>query len=185
MKATFFPSAAKFRAWLARHHATAKELQVGFYKKSAGQAGLTYKEAVDEALCFGWIDGVMHKIDAERYRLRFTPRKPGSNWSNVNVANVARLTAARRMRAAGLAAFAARTAKKTGIYSFEAKAPAVFGVTDEKTFRANKPAWTFFQAQAPWWRRKVTWWVVHAKQDATRARRLATLIAACAAGRRI
>jgi len=183
MKPTFFSSAADFRAWLEQCHATAKELQIGFYKKSAGKSGLTYKEAVDEALCFGWIDGVVHTIDATRYRQRYTPRKPGSNWSNVNVANVARLTAAGRMHPAGLAAFAARTAAKTGIYAFEKK-PQKFPPAYEKEFRAHPKAWAFFTGQAPWYQRLAIHKVVNPKQQATRERWLARLIAASAAGRR-
>jgi uncharacterized protein YdeI (YjbR/CyaY-like superfamily) len=181
----FFPSAAAFRAWLEKHHASTPELIVGFYKKSSGRAGLTYPEAIDEALCFGWIDGIVRKLDDERYSHRFTPRKTGSIWSNVNVRHVARLTAAGRMHAAGLAAFAARSAAKTGIYSFEAKVAATLPPAFEKKLRANQKAWAFFNAQAPWYQRKVTWWVVKAKQEETRARRLAKLIAGSAAGRQV
>ncbi len=121
MKVFHFSSAIEFRRWLEINHATVTELQVGFYKKNSDQGGLTYQEAVNEALCFGWIDGVIRKIDAGSYTRRFTPRKSGSIWSNVNVAHVARLTALGKMRPAGLRAFAARTAGKTGIYSFEQK----------------------------------------------------------------
>jgi len=181
---THFDSAADFRRWLAQHHADTAELLVGFYKTSAHRSGLTYAAALDEALCFGWIDGLRKNFDAESYTIRFTPRKTRSIWSNVNVAHVARLTAGGRMRPAGLAAFAARTAERTGIYSFE-KAPAKLSPADERTFRANKSAWSFFAAQAPWYRRAAIHKIVSPKQEATRRRWLARVMADSAAGRRI
>ena len=184
MNVSHFASAAAFRHWLARHHATATELHVGFYKKSSDRGGLTYSEAVDEALCFGWIDGVVRKLGADTYTHRFTPRKPRSIWSNVNVGHVARLTAAGRMHAAGLAAFAARTASKTGIYSFETRAKKLPPAC-EKKFRANRKAWTFFTAQAPWYQRLAIHKIVSPKQEPTRERWLARVIAASAAGRRL
>ena len=184
MSVVHFASAADFRHWLERYHATATELHVGFYKKPSGRGGLTYHEAVDEALCFGWIDGVVRKLDADTYTHRFTPRQPGSVWSNINVGHVARLTAAGRMHAAGLAAFAARTAGKTGIYSFEAPAkklpPAL-----EKKFRASRKAWAFFTAQAPWYQRLAIHKIVSPRQESTRARWLARIMADSAAGRRL
>ncbi len=137
----FFASAAEFRRWLEKNHATTRELQVGFYKKSSGRGGLSYPEAVDEALCFGWIDGILRKLDDERYTHRFTPRRPGSIWSNVNVGHVERLRAAGRMHAAGLAAFAARSAAKTGIYSFE-QGTQILPSAYEKQFRAHARAWS-------------------------------------------
>jgi uncharacterized protein YdeI (YjbR/CyaY-like superfamily) len=184
MKVVHFASAADFRRWLEKNHATATEFQVGFYKKASGRGGLSYKEAVDEALCFGWIDGIVRKIDADSFTHRFTPRRSGSIWSNVNVAHVARLTAAGKMHAAGHAAFAARSAARTGIYSFEKdaqKLPPAF----EKKFRANAPAWTFFRAQAPWYQRLIVHKIVGAKQEATRLRWLERAIADSAAGRRV
>lgn len=184
MNVTHFASAAEFRAWLEKNHATATELQVGFYKKDSGRGGLTHPQSVDEALCFGWIDGLVRKIDADTYTHRFTPRQPGSTWSNVNVRHVARLTAAGKMRAAGLAAFAARTAAKTGIYAFE-KRPPKLPPACEKKFRAHQQAWAFFTAQAPWYRRLAIHKIVSPKQPATRARWLARLIAGSAAGRRL
>lgn len=182
---TFFATAAEFRRWLEKHHAKATELHVGFYKKSAGKPGMTYKESVDEALCFGWIDGVVRKLDEERFTHRFTPRRPGSIWSNVNVGHVARLTTAGRMHAAGLAAFAARRADRTGIYAFEAKQPAPLSPALARQIRANPAAWKFFSAQAPWYQRKVAFWLARAKQPATQARRLARLIAEAEAGRQV
>jgi len=184
MTVVHFNSAADFRRWLERHHATARELQVGFYKKASGRGGLAYKEAVDEALCFGWIDGIVRKLDAHSYTLRFTPRKPGSSWSNVNVRNVARLSAAGRMSAAGLAAFAARTAERTGVASYE-KRPQKLPAAYEKEFRTNRQAWTFFTAQAPWYQRLIIHKIVSAKQETTRLRWLDRAIVESAAGRRI
>lgn len=181
---TFFATAAEFRRWLEKNHATAKELWVGYYKKASGRSGMTYPEAVDEALCFGWIDGLTKTIDADSYMQRFTPRKPGSNWSNINVRHIARLKAAGKMHPTGLAAFAARDKKKTGVYAFENR-PQAFPPAMEKVFRANKKAWTFWEAQPPGYRRILIWWVISAKQAETRDRRLAKLIAESAAGKRM
>ncbi len=181
----FFADAAAFRAWLEVHHATTAELHVGFYKKSSGRAGLTYPEAVDEALCYGWIDGVMKSLGPVSYRHRFTPRKPTSIWSNVNVGHVARLTAAGKMAPAGLAAFAARRASKTGVYVFESKAPLRLPAAFSRRFRAHAAAWKFFSAQAPWYRRQILHKIVRSKQAATRERWLERAIAASAAGRRL
>lgn len=185
MKVVHFASGAAFRRWLMANHATAMELHVGFYNKSAARAGLTYQEAVDEALCFGWIDGIVRKIDAERHTRRFTPRKPGSIWSNVNVAHVARLTAAGKMHAAGLAAFATRTAAKTGIYAFEQKGTQTLPPAFAKKFQAHAKAWTFFTAQAPWYQRLIIHKIVSAKQEATRLRWLDRAIAYSAASQRV
>jgi len=184
MKVVHFASAVDFRRWLEQNHATATELQVGFYKKASGRDGLTYREAVDEMLCFGWIDGVVRTIDADSFTHRITPRKPGSIWSNVNVAHVARLTKAGKMHAAGLAAFAARSAARTGIYSFENSAKKL-PASLEKKFRANAKAWAFFSAQAPWYQRMITHKIVSAKQEATRLRWLERAMIASAAGRRV
>ncbi len=183
-KPRFFSTAAAFRTWLEQNHATASELWVGYYKKASGRVALTYREAVDEALCFGWIDGLAKSIDADRYMQRFTPRRPGSNWSLVNLRNVARLKSAGRMHPAGLAAFAARIENKTGVYSFENR-PEKLPPSLERSFRAHPAAWTFFSAQPPGYRRTAIWWIVSAKQEATRQRRLAQLIATSAARRRL
>ena len=185
MAPTFFASAAEFRQWLEQRHTTAREILLGFHKKSAARPGLSYAEALEEALCFGWIDGVRKNRDATSYTIRFTPRKAGSIWSNVNVAHVARLTALGRMQPAGLAAFAARSEAKTGVYSFEADRPKAFSPAFAKRFRADAAAWASFCRQPAWYRRKATWWVMSAKQPATRERRLERLIAAMAAGRQI
>jgi uncharacterized protein YdeI (YjbR/CyaY-like superfamily) len=184
MKPVHFATAADFRAWLESHHAAAKELLVAFHKKDSGRGGLTYPEALDEALCFGWIDGVRRRLDDERYTIRFTPRKPGSIWSNINVRHAERLIACKRMQPAGRAAFAARDAKKTGIYSFEnrvKKLPPAF----EQQFRANPKAWTFFRSQAPSYQRTAIFVTLQPKQAATRQRWLERLIADSAAGRRL
>lgn len=185
MTPRFFKSAADFRAWLEKNHATATELWVGLYKKHAAHCGLIYPDAVLEALCFGWIDGVMRRLDDDAIVQRFTPRKPGSTWSNINVAHVERLTREGRMAPAGLAAFAARSAAKTGLYSFERTQPAEFPFALLRRFKANRAAWKFFSAQPPGYRRVATHHVVSAKQEATRLRRLEKLIAASAAGQRL
>lgn len=185
MSAIFFATAAEFRRWLLANHACVPELQVGFYKKGATRTGLTYREAVEEALCFGWIDGQVRRIDEQRYQHRFTPRRPGSTWSNVNVAHVERLIAAGRMHAAGLAAFHARLPAKTGVYAFERTATPVLPPAMARRFRAAKAAWAFFQAQPPGYRRLALHKVVSPKQAATRERWLARLIAASAAGQRL
>ncbi len=181
---TFFAGPAEFRTWLEQHHATAAELWVGFFRKDSDRRGLTYPEALDEALCFGWIDGVRRKTGLATYTNRFTPRQPGSIWSNVNVRHVARLSAAGRMHAAGLAAFSRRSAAKTGVYSFENR-PQKFPAALERIFRARRAAWIFWQAQPPGYRRLSVWFVVSAKRDETRRRRLARLIADSTAGRRL
>lgn len=185
MKPVFFRTLSDFRNWLEKNHAVVPELWVGFYKKASGKIAMTYQEAVLEALCFGWIDGVMNRLDADSYMHRFTPRKPRSIWSRINVAHAERLIAAGKMHAAGMAAFAARDVAKTGGYAFERKTPPKLTAEQEKQFRTNAAAWRFFSAQAPWYRRTAIHLVVSAKQEATRARRLAQLIADSAAGRRI
>ena len=169
---TFFPTPADFRAWLEAHHETEKELLVGFYKKGSGKPSITWPESVDEALCFGWIDGVRRSRDEESYTIRFTPRKPASTWSAVNVARVEELTRLGRMRPAGLAAFEKRSEAKTGTYAYEQKEGAQLEKAEEKQLRANKAAWEFFQAQPPWYRRTAIWRVVSAKKEETRTRRL-------------
>ena len=183
MNVVHFHAADEFRAWLTVNHATVTELQVGFYKKDSGRSGMTYKEAVDEALCFGWIDGIIRKIDAESFNHRFTPRKSGSIWSNLNVGHVERLTKAGKMHPAGTRAFEARQAAKVGIYSFEQKTPRVLSPASLKRFQANKRAWKFFSAQPPSYQRKIIHWIVGGKQESTRDRRLAGAIVTFAAGR--
>jgi uncharacterized protein YdeI (YjbR/CyaY-like superfamily) len=176
VKPTFFERPEDFRAWLGEHHDTARELWVGFRKKGSGQPSITWPEAVDEALCFGWIDGIRKSIDETSYANRFTPRKRTSNWSAINVARVTELTKQGRMRPAGLAAFEERTERKTGVYSYENRHQARLDDDAERTFRANEAVWAFFQSQPPSYRQTAIFWVVSAKREETRARRLATLI---------
>jgi uncharacterized protein YdeI (YjbR/CyaY-like superfamily) len=185
MKPVLFPTPAQFRAWLECHHARATELWIGFYKKKSGKVAMTYEQAVDEALCFGWIDGIIRRIDDESYMHRFSPRKPKSIWSNVNVGHVARLTAAGRMHAAGLAAFAARDPSKTGVYAFETARPPSLPPALARQFRAERAAWNFFKSQAPSYQRVALHYIVSAKQAATRQRRLARVIAFSAEGKRL
>jgi uncharacterized protein YdeI (YjbR/CyaY-like superfamily) len=184
VKALYFRDAAEFRRWLAAHHATERELLVGFYKKASGTPGISYKDAVDEALCFGWIDGINKKVDEARYTHRFTPRKAGSTWSLINAKRVKELIAARRMAKPGLEAWARRDPKKTGIYSFENR-PAAFDAVLAGAFKKQAAAWTFFRAQPPGYQRLLTYWVMSAKQQATRERRLAALVKSSAEGQRI
>ena len=179
----FFATPAAFRAWLEKHHATARELLVGFYKKASGKPSITWPESVDEALCFGWIDGIRRSHGADAYTIRFTPRRPTSIWSAVNVARVKELTAQGKMAPAGLAAAALRTPERTGLYSFERRAlPAELAPEHDRLLRANAKASAFFDAQPPWYRRGAIHWVTAAKRDETRARRLAELIRESAAG---
>jgi uncharacterized protein YdeI (YjbR/CyaY-like superfamily) len=185
MEVTFFDSPAAFRAWLDEHHEMAKELWVGFYKKSSGRPSITWPESVDEALCFGWIDGIRKSVDDISYTIRFTPRKPRSNWSAVNIARVAELTRLGRMRPAGLKIFERRVEEKSGVYSHEQRHLVQLDEAFEQQFRANQAAWDFFQAQPPGYRRTAIWWVVSAKKEVTRQKRLATLIEDSAQGRSI
>lgn len=184
MKARFFKSQAELRAWFEKHHGTATELWVGFYKKGSGKTGVTYPESVDEALCFGWIDGIRKGLDEARYVNRFTPRKPTSNWSAVNVKRVRELIAEGRIRPAGLAAFQARREDRTAIYSYEQRPPDLRDKYERK-IKANKKAWEFWRTVAPSYRKAATWWVISAKREDTRERRLATLIEASARGERV
>ncbi|MES1258379.1 MAG: YdeI/OmpD-associated family protein [Acidobacteriota bacterium] len=176
MEAVFFRSAEEMRAWLRQHHACATELLAGFYKKGSGQASLTWPESVDEALCVGWIDGVRKNLDAARYTIRFTPRRKSSIWSAVNIGRVSWLIEQGRMQPEGLKAFEARTEKRSAIYAYEQKETACLSETETETFRSHARAWEFFEAQAPWYRRTLIWWVVSAKQEKTRLKRLDTLI---------
>ena len=184
MTAIYFSSAAAFGEWLAAHHASASEVLVGFWKMGTGKPTLTWSESVDEALCFGWIDGVRRSVDAERYTIRFTPRKRGSNWSAVNVKKVAALTDAGRMRPAGLAAWDARDERKVAIYAYE-RATAVLSADEVKAFKAQRAAWRWFETQPAGYKRLVMHWVTSAKRPETRAKRFATLVADAAQGRRI
>ncbi len=181
MRIVFFPTADDFRRWLEANGRDRVELQVGFYKKSSGKPSITYAEALDEALCFGWIDGARYSIDADSYRVRFTPRKPKSQWSAVNISHVERLNKTGRMRPVGLTAFEGATRQERK-YSYEQRQHAAFAAEDVERFRSNRKAWDFFQSRPPWYRRVSTFWVISAKKEETRQKRLATLIADCARG---
>ncbi len=184
MKPTFFQSGSDFRKWLASNHDKFHELWVGFYKKNSGKAGISYLEAVDEALCFGWIDGLKKRVDDVSYTHRFTPRKAKSFWSAVNIKRVGELQQLGRMAAPGLKAFAGRDEQKAMQYSYERGACILEG-SHEKQFRRSPTAWTFFQAQPPGYRRTATWWVISAKREETREKRLAKLIETSQHGRRL
>jgi uncharacterized protein YdeI (YjbR/CyaY-like superfamily) len=185
MKPRFFATPALFRAWLEQHHATQPELLVGFYKKGSGKPSITWPESVDEALCFGWIDGVRKSLTEDAYTIRFTPRKPSSIWSAINVAKIARLEELGKLTEAGRRAFAARNPQRTGVYSFERSEEAKLSAEQERALRANRAAAAFFAAQPPWYRRTATHWVISAKREQTRQRRLEQLIEDSAQGRAI
>jgi uncharacterized protein YdeI (YjbR/CyaY-like superfamily) len=176
MDPIFFRTPAELRDWLDEHHETADEVYVGAWKKGTGQQSLTWEDIVDEALCVGWIDGVRRPVDGDRWAIRLTPRRKGSNWSNRNIGRVAELRAAGRMRTAGEAAYEARREDRSGVYSFEQRESAALNPDEEHQFKAKPEAWEWFSLQAPSYRRTAIFWVVSAKRPETRARRLATLI---------
>lgn len=184
MTPRFFKTPAAFRKWLAANHAKSKELWVGFYKKDSGKPSITWPESVDEALCFGWIDGIRKKYDEQSYVIRFTPRKPESIWSAVNIRNVERLVKEKRMAAAGLKAYALRKEFRSGVYSYEQR-PAELVEPYASQFKKNKTAWKFFQSQPPYYRKLMTWFIVTAKTEETRQKRLARLIEGSAQGVRL
>ena len=183
MKPTFFKSGKAFRAWLEKHHVK-EELLLGFFKVSSGKGGITHKEALDEALCFGWIDGVGRSLTADSYTIRFSPRRSGSHWSRINIKRAHELKAAGLMHAVGVAAFERRDEGKTINYSYELSA-ARLTPAYEKRFKANKAAWAFFTSQAPSYQRVSKFFVMSAKKEETRARRLEILIKDSAAERRL
>jgi uncharacterized protein YdeI (YjbR/CyaY-like superfamily) len=183
MKPIFFEGPAEFRAWLEEHHADGTELLVGFHKKGSGRPSMTWPESVDQALCFGWIDGVRRGIDKHSYTIRFTPRKARSTWSVVNVRRAEELIEEGLMRPAGLAAFERRSDDRSGIYAYEQRKRAKLDPAAEKEFRADRKAWAFFSEQPPSYRRTATYWVISAKKEETRRKRLKTLIEDSAAGR--
>ena len=185
MTPPFFATPAEFRDWLEANHERASELWVGFYKRASGRPSITWPESVDEALCVGWIDGLRKSIDETSYMIRFTPRQAKSTWSAVNIGRVAELKKQKRMRAAGLKAFAQRSEAKSKIYAYEQRQNAALDPEAEQQFRAQPKAWKFFQAQPRWYRRTATWWVLSARKPETRQKRLATLIADSEAGRTI
>lgn len=184
MDPIFFASPAEFGDWLRANHAKAKEVLVGYYKVGTGKPSLTWEQSVDEALCYGWIDGVRRSLGDESYTIRFTPRKKGSNWSQKNIASVARLTAEGRMQAAGLAAYAARREDRSGIYAFEQDSTE-FGEALEARFRAEPGAWDFFRRQPPGYQKTMRHWVSSAKREETQLKRLARLMEVSAAEQRV
>jgi uncharacterized protein YdeI (YjbR/CyaY-like superfamily) len=181
----YFKTQAEFRAWLIDNHATATELGVVLHRKGSGEPSMTWSEAVDQALCFGWIDSVARRLDDTRRVQRFTPRKPRSNWSAVNIKKVADLTAQGLMTPAGLAAFARREEARSAVYSYENRHLAALDPEREALFRADAGAWEFFERQPPSYRQTAIHWVINAKREETRSSRLARLIDASAQERRL
>jgi uncharacterized protein YdeI (YjbR/CyaY-like superfamily) len=184
MKIKYFKSSSDFRRWLEKNRATRQQLWVGYHKKNSRQPSMTWPESVDEALCFGWIDGIRKSVDDLRYMIRFTPRRRGSIWSAVNIKRARELSDKGLMEPAGMAAFNARKENKSGIYSYEQRS-ANLDVPYEKKLKQNKVAWNFFYAQPPSYRKAVGWWIVSAKQEVTRVKRLERLIRESARGKRL
>lgn len=182
---TFFESASAFRRWLQANAASHAQVLVGFRKVASGLASLSWTESVDEAICFGWIDGVRKRVDDESYTIRFTPRKPTSIWSAINIAKVERLRSQGLMTAAGEQAFAHRKAHRSVVYAYEQAVTAELSAPELRGFRRQKSAWNFFEAAPPGYRKVVLHWITTAKKAETRAARLAALMAACAAGKRL
>lgn len=185
MEPTFFATPSAFRAWLQKRHDKEQELWIGFHKRGSGKPSITWPEAVDAALCFGWIDGVRKSLNDDSYTIRFTPRKPSSTWSAVNIKRVAELIRLGLMQPAGMGAFEKRADDKSAIYSYEQRKTAKLSGEYEKQFRARKKAWDFFESQPPWYRRTAAFWVISAKKEETRLKRLATLIEDSEHGRSI
>ena len=183
-KPRFFADPAQLRAWFIEHHKHAGELIVGYFKRDSGRPSVTWPESVDEALCVGWIDGIRRSIDDVSYQIRFTPRKPTSTWSAINIARIAVLTKEERMLPAGFAAFAARRANRSGIYAYEQRS-ATLPPKYARIFKRDAKAWEFFQSQTPGYRKQMMWRIVSAKQEATREKRLATLMKHSARGERL
>ncbi len=181
----FFTTPARFRAWLKKNHVNCAYQWIGFHKKDSGLPSITWPESVDEALCFGWIDGLRKTVNEQSYKIRFTPRRPGSIWSAVNIRRMAELLDQGRMQDAGRKAFDRKTAERSATYSYENRKSARFDAATEKQFRANRPAWNWFMEQPPGYRKLVTWWVISAKRPETRAKRLAKLISESKAQRRL
>jgi uncharacterized protein YdeI (YjbR/CyaY-like superfamily) len=184
LKPKFFRTAADFRSWLQANHGTATELWVGFYKRASGRPSVTWPESVDEAVCFGWIDGIRKRFDEISYQIRFTPRRRGSIWSATNIKRAKELLKQQRMRPPGLKAFAARKQNKSGIYSYEQRT-AELRERDAQLLKQNEAAWNFFQRQPPSYRKMISWWIVSAKKDETRMGRLAKLISDSAKEKRL
>jgi uncharacterized protein YdeI (YjbR/CyaY-like superfamily) len=184
MTIRYFKSPTDFRKWLRKNHATSQELWVGYFKKKSQRPSITWPESVDEALCFGWIDGIRKSVDDSRYIIRFTPRRTGSIWSAVNIKRARELAGKGLMQASGMAAFNVRKENKSGIYSYEQRSAQLDGPY-EKKLRQNKAAWNFFYAQPPSYRKAIVWWIVSAKQEMTRLKRLEKLVSESATGKRL
>jgi uncharacterized protein YdeI (YjbR/CyaY-like superfamily) len=184
LKPKFFRTPADFRSWLEKNHATATELCVGFYTKDSGKPSITWPESVDQALCFGWIDGIRQRVDEISYQIRFTPRRRGSIWSAINIKRAKGLVRQKQMRPAGLTAFAARIENKSGIYSYEQRSTEL-SQPYANLLKKNKAAWNFFGKQPPSYRKMIGWWIISAKKEETRMIRLAKLISESAKGKRL
>lgn len=184
MKPKFFRTPSDFRKWLKTNHATARELWVGFYRKASGKPSIAWPESVDEALCFGWIDGIRKRIDEISYQIHFTPRRRGSIWSAINIKRAKELKKQKRMLPAGLKAFAARIENKSGIYSYKQRR-AELEEPYAKTLKKNRSAWNFFQAQPPSYRKMMSWYIMSAKTEETRSKRFEKLMKASAKGKRL
>lgn len=181
----FFLNAQAFRRWLEANAGSAAELLVGYHKVATGKPSMSWSESVDEALCFGWIDGIRKRIDDETYQIRFTPRRPTSIWSAINIAKFEKLQAEGRMAPAGVAAFENRTEAQSVVYSYEQELSAELSPNELRDFKRNKAAWRFFESAPPSHKKVVLHWVCGAKKPETRQRRFIKLIEACAAGQRL
>lgn len=184
MNLVFFPTQKHLRKWFEKNHKKEKELLAGFYKVTSGKPSVTWSQSVDEALCFGWIDGIRKSVDKESYCIRFTPRNPKSNWSAINIRKVEELTKLGLMKPEGLKAFGFRKEEKSKIYAYE-NPEVLLDKSFEKLFKANKKAWKFFQTMTPTYRKVTSRWVMSAKQESTKLKRLNELINDCAAGKKI
>jgi len=184
LKPEFFQTPADFGTWLEKNHATATELWVGFYKKDSGKPSITWPESADQALCFGWIDGIRQRVDEISYQIRFTPRRRGSIWSAINIKRAKELVRQKQMRPSGLKAFAARIENKSGIYSYEQRSTEL-SQPYANLLKKNKAAWNFFEKQPPSYRKMIGWWIISAKKEETRMARLAKLISESAKGKRL
>jgi len=184
LKPKFFRTPANFETWLEKNHATATELWVGFYKKDSGKPSITWAESVDQALCFGWIDGIRKRVDEISYQIRFTPRQRRSIWSAINIKRARELARQTQMRPAGLKAFEARIENKSGIYSYEQRSTEL-SEPYTKVLKKNKAAWNFFEKQPPSYRKMIGWWIISAKKEETRMARLEKLISESAKGKRL
>jgi len=184
LKPKFFRTPADFRNWLEKNHTAATELWVGFYKRDSGKPSITWPESVDQALCFGWIDGIRKRVDEISYRIRFTPRRDGSIWSAINIKRAKELVRQKQMRPTGLKAFATRIENKSGIYSYEQRSTEL-SEPYARFLKKNNAAWNFFENQPPSYRKMVAWWIISAKKEETRMARLAKLISESAKRKRL